>query len=322
MCDIGQKNEESAFAKNLKCEKSNELSIDVLKKLIDDVKGFKPLIAVVATEPLLYKPLFEFAEYAKSAGINFHLTTNGFLLPKFFKEVIDSGISSLSVSIDALGDLHDHIRGVKGTFKNAVSGLEQLVEYKNSRNSKIKTSLNCTIIKDNYNHLTEYYNYFSKFPLDFISFSHMNFITEKMACAHNQNAPEKFQVTPSCISAEQELTQIDYSALLNGIKNIKAQKSVPTFFVPELNTYETIKSYYTDHQKLMSKKKCLVPWFSSQIIASGDVIPLARCFNISFGNINDQSFNQIWDGEKIKHFRKILAKKKIFPACTRCCGIL
>jgi len=322
MCDVGQKNEETAFAKNLRCDTASELPLDILEKLVLEAAPYKPSIAVISTEPLLYRDLFSFARIVRSSGMPFHITSNGFLLPKFYNEIIDSGVDSLTISVDALGVLHDKIRGVSGTFARVIEGLNLLFDAAASRGSGPKVSLNCTITPDNYFAIYDLYRYFSKYPLSHISFSHLNFITEKMADIHNRVSPPIIHVGQSSLANADDLKKIDTDILFERSELISKNGSLPFFFTPRLATPGAVLKYYNDHSYIAGKNKCLVPWFSTQIIASGDVIPLTRCFNLKFGNIREQSFTAIWNGEKICAFRKMLREKKMYPACTRCCGVL
>lgn len=322
MCDVGQKNEETAFAKNLRCDASSELPLDVLEKFVREASFHKPSIAVISTEPLLYRDLFSLARMVKSFGMPFHITSNGFLLSKFYNEIIDAGVDSLTISVDALGALHDKIRGVPGTFSRIIEGLNLLFDASAARGSGPKVSLNCTITPDNYFAIYDLYRYFSKYPLSHISFSHLNFITAKMAEIHNRVSPSIIHVGQSSLADAADLKKIDTEVLFEQSKLIAESSSLPFFFTPRLSTPGEVGKYYNDHSYVAAKNKCLVPWFSTQIIASGDVIPLTRCFNLKFGNIREQSFSDIWNGEPIRAFRKMLRERKMYPACTRCCGVL
>lgn len=74
--------------------------------------------------------------------------------------------------------------------------------------------------------------------------------------------------------------------------------------------------------KIVDKKECRVPWQQAQFMANGDMIIMTRCFHKVMGNIQENSFEELWNGQKMKSFREELHKVKMFPACTRCCGVL
>jgi hypothetical protein len=53
-------------------------------------------------------------------------------------------------------------------------------------------------------------------------------------------------------------------------------------------------------------------------MADGEVIPYTRCYHVPLGNINEQPFLELWNGEKARAWRGDLRRHGRFPACTRC----
>jgi len=54
-----------------------------------------------------------------------------------------------------------------------------------------------------------------------------------------------------------------------------------------------------------------------RININGDVSPCAY-LKVSFGNLLDSSFEEIWNTEKMRSFRKKLLQNNLLPACRRC----
>src|SRR5215469_10420041 len=78
-------------------------------------------------EPLLRKDTFEVLRKANSQAFqNVVLQTNGLLLKKLHKEVNDSPITKVAVSVDGLEKTNDLIRGIHGYFGLALEGLRLL----------------------------------------------------------------------------------------------------------------------------------------------------------------------------------------------------
>jgi len=82
-------------------------------------------------EVFLYDGLFELLDHAAQKGIKVNITSNGTLLDKEkVKRLRDIGINTVTISLDAAdANLHDKIRGVKGTWKRAVKTLMLLQKY-------------------------------------------------------------------------------------------------------------------------------------------------------------------------------------------------
>jgi MoaA/NifB/PqqE/SkfB family radical SAM enzyme len=78
-------------------------------------------------EPLLRRDLFQIMQKADMAKFKrVTLQTNGLLLKKLNKEINDSPITKIAVSIDGLEASNDLIRGIKGYFKLAMEGIQLL----------------------------------------------------------------------------------------------------------------------------------------------------------------------------------------------------
>lgn len=78
-------------------------------------------------EPLLRRDFFEILEAMDSTPFSsIGVQTNGLLLKRFADKINASPLTHVSVSLDAVGDRNDEIRGVKGYFERAITGLELL----------------------------------------------------------------------------------------------------------------------------------------------------------------------------------------------------
>jgi MoaA/NifB/PqqE/SkfB family radical SAM enzyme len=78
-------------------------------------------------EPLLRRDLFQIMQQADMAKFKrVTLQTNGLLLKKLHREINESPISKIAVSIDGLEASNDVIRGIKGYFRLAMEGISLL----------------------------------------------------------------------------------------------------------------------------------------------------------------------------------------------------
>ena len=63
---------------------------------------------------------------------------------------------------------------------------------------------------------------------------------------------------------------------------------------------------------------CISPWEHVFISSSGNV---SVCCELgkSFGNLNDQSFESIWNGDELNEFRGKMAVGDYHDKCKTCC---
>jgi len=68
-----------------------------------------------------------------------------------------------------------------------------------------------------------------------------------------------------------------------------------------------------------TKSYCPLPWSHLHVGATGDVLPCCvGDWTKPLGNINKQSFDEIWQGDNINKIRKSLADDKKVPECSGC----
>jgi radical SAM protein with 4Fe4S-binding SPASM domain len=142
---------------------SAELMKKVFKETAENFKSKEITIAVTGGEPLLRQDLFEIMGYASSLGFKWGMVTNGFLVTEsVIEKMRNSGMKTIVVSIDGIGDLHDELRGVKGAYTQAINAIGLLAKEKFIQELQITT----VISKKNIHLLEEMYKEFSKLGID------------------------------------------------------------------------------------------------------------------------------------------------------------
>lgn len=130
-----------------KTAKGNELTTRQWKDIFSQFKaqGIKT-VAFSGGEPFLRQDIIELAQCVKDKGMEPVVVTNGYLLnEKKIEESVKAGIKSFSVSMDAVGDTFDQIRGVKGAFGKVLNSCEIISRYK--KQGSVKAYLYFTIMK-------------------------------------------------------------------------------------------------------------------------------------------------------------------------------
>jgi len=102
-----------------------ELTTEEALRVIDDLAQFGvPVILFSGGEPLLRRDLFQLIRYAQERGIRGVLSTNGTLVtPEVARQLQESGLSYVGVSIDGPEQVHDKFRGKKGAFRESLQGI-------------------------------------------------------------------------------------------------------------------------------------------------------------------------------------------------------
>jgi len=317
MCDVGLGNEEGTFYKNLSIDsKSHELDINVIKQIVDEVSEDKPLISFNSTEPLLYKHLSEAILYCSEKGLKTQISTGGYLLPNMAEELARAGLSRLSVSIDGVPSVHNAIRGRKDSFERDIEGIRKFFSASKKLNRETEIIVSSVISAMNYDSLESFVRVLENEPISQIKFVHMWYITNQMAYDQNTLYGELYPVSESCLSEDVNPCKIDINTLFTEIEKIKSHPKVQ--FLPWLDGVGLEKFYHQPNCYMQDNAKCLASWFIIQILADGRVIPLTRCHNESFGNVNEESFYEIWYGKRMEEWRKFIKNVGKMPVCKRC----
>jgi len=299
------------------------LPIALFKKLVDDVKAYRPAVYINITEPLLYGGLIEAIEYAVAQNLRCSVTTNGLLLEKFAHKLVEVGLSELWVSIDGPAEVHDYIRGVPGSFERAYKGME-IVIGKKSESGVNMPILGVGYCISNYNceHLVETAQIFKEAGVDRMVYNHLNFVDEHMAALHNEEYEQLFgTVRPSSIAAT-DAKEVDVDILTEQIKQLKRKYADFASFLPDIEAREEIETYYRSPSKFVISNRCRIAWKSTRIFSNGDVMIASRCgFSGIMGNVSDKSLIEIWNDKPYREFRKNISQVGATPACSRCCSI-
>lgn len=325
MCDVGQKNPDSMFYKNLIGEDGitkGDFPIERFESLMDEFKAFSPYVSITSTEPLLYSPLPRAIRAAKERGMGVNVTSNGLLLAKRYEELFESNLDSLTLSIDGPAEIHERIRGVPGAFDTILEGVNGLVELKRA-NGGGGPKINVNTVVSNLNQGT-LLRLMESLPLDGIdqvSFTLMSFCHKELADAHNELWGDKYPATQVCLEGDCDPFKVDPVELSHELREVRNRYGTKVYLPSDISP-QHLKQYFHRPMEFLDTRKCLFPWFTAQITASGELIGVTRCYPAQFGSVLDKPFLDLWNGEAIRAFRRDLRANGRFTACTRCEGVL
>jgi MoaA/NifB/PqqE/SkfB family radical SAM enzyme len=118
---------------------------DGLLKAVDEVHEYGAPLIIRGGEPLLYPRIMDLLAHIKSKGMSLSLETNGVLLKKHAESLVKLKIDHMIISVDGPEEIHDHVRGVKGTFAKLREGLQELEKHEDSYGYRIPRGITCTL---------------------------------------------------------------------------------------------------------------------------------------------------------------------------------
>ena len=306
-------------------EKLNILSFDKIKNLIDECESAHPYYELFGGEPLLYPQIFEVTDYIHKKNSKVDIATNGTLLEKNAEAIVDSGISRIWVSIDGNQEINDRQRG-KGVFNKAIGGIQKIKSVKKSHMPQI--GITTIVTPDNADKLAEnFFEVVSNCPIDHISIEFQNYATSKEYQEYKEFLKVNFGIhdvnaARGYIREIDEFSNIDCNTLekdMNRIKQYCEEKNIRMFHNPNVISENNYKNYFSANWKCMEgiRRRCPFVWIHAEVTAKGDVAICHTFYDLTFGNINEENFLDIWNNEKCQKYKRILRTEKM-PMCIAC----
>ncbi len=140
-------------------------SIDVL----DDLADFGvPAVLFSGGEPMIHPNFFDLAGYAVSRGLRVTISTNGTRIDRdAAARLKDLGVTYVGISLDGIGECHDHFRGRPGAFQRAVDA------FRHCRGAGQKVGLRLTLTKHTASQLPEILSFIETNDIPRVCFYHL-----------------------------------------------------------------------------------------------------------------------------------------------------
>ena len=300
-----------------------QLSLEEIKKFVDEMAPYSPNITLFGGEPMMYKNWTDAVKYIKSKGMRCNMVTNGTLMSVYAERIIESGIDEIILSLDGIEDVHDDTRNAVGTFEKLTQGVRDVANLRNERGlTTPHLNINTTLYETNYRDLNALVDIAEEIGADNINFHHLLFINQQMYDQHNQIFTENFnQITPDWAGfVWKELPDMDPEVLNQSIASIENRQSRVNISVYPNFTPEEIKQYYSgfEFESTSYKNRCMSLWMTAYVMPDGAVRPY-HTMNFSPGNIRDNGFMSIWNNDIYRNYRRLVKNRKRFPVCAKGC---
>jgi MoaA/NifB/PqqE/SkfB family radical SAM enzyme len=292
---------------NLRCEMCNcwrgiydykkTLDTEGAKKVIDILKeNGVSILSLTGGEPLMRKDILEIIDYACRKLDFVRLQTNGVLLnEKIIEALITSGLDSIWLSIDGIGKTHDTIRGKEGTFKQIERNIKVLNEIKEKRRSDTPYLVTNTVV--NRFNIHEIYRIASWGVAQGVKEMMFNFVGgfEKSA---------QFCSREKIINIKEE----ELKKSLKAVKALAKLSKTRVFIDPAIIRGSSYRG---------ERNNCILLWTNLMINPYGELIPCGMLDNFPVGSLIEQSFQDVWNGAKMRYFRREVLRG--MDVCRTCC---
>jgi MoaA/NifB/PqqE/SkfB family radical SAM enzyme len=294
----------------------DELSLSDWKKIADisfDV-GIRN-IELFGGDVLLRKDiLIPLIRYLKEKKFVIHMPTNSNLLDETTaRNLVETQVDFLYLSTDGIEDIHDGIRGVKGTFNNVKRAVAYLANAR-GKAQKPKLICNTTISKYNIDYLEDIAAFASTAGYDDIFFEYVGEMTQE----HIENSMiEGLKPTPYYVrQGDSVLINKEQAATLK-----KRLRKIRDFYLNKklgvlIINVETL-SERDFYMGTIPNHNCYVERREITVDPYGNVAACLFINNYILGNILKDDFSNIWNNEAHLKFRKYQNSGKL-AMCNHC----
>lgn len=271
-----------------------DLIIHNLKDL--SAKGLKSVIYAGEGEPLLHKNAGEIINSTREFGIDVALSTNGVLLNSDFSENCLKSLTWVRFSVAGIKeDTYKNIHQCKNEdLRKVLNNIQNAVEVKKKQKLSTTLGVQLVLLPENQREVIQMAKEFRKIGVDYF--------TIKPFSKHPQSNHD---------------VQIDYRELSELEQQLKQEETTE------------YKIYYRAHamEKLCQKrdyKQCLALPFMVYIDAKGNIWPCVVFMGkqeLSYGNLYNNSFIEIWNGEKRKEIIEYFNQMDLEKNCRQLCRL-
>jgi MoaA/NifB/PqqE/SkfB family radical SAM enzyme len=289
------------------------LSIKTNEKLglIEDFARWNSHGSVVFTGGETIRKTDEFfllSKKCKDLGLSCAANTNATLINSIdiVRRLIDHGPRYLVISLDSIHEnVHDNMRGVKGTYNNVLSAIQMLVNEKKAHpETHLHIITNSIIMDSNYGDLPEYIEFARSLGIDGVMFQMLSRTFWKQ--------------TPNDYAFDNYFPK-DKSSFKNTVDKIIDRYSKDQFVVTNTMDFQYMKMY-VDNPDFLIEPVCASHEKNIMVDSYGDVF---LCFSMReflegqcLGNIRQNSLKDMWTSELASKAREAMSQ------CRRNCGML
>ncbi len=257
------------------------LSLEVVRRALADMGrlGVKSVMFAGEGEPMLHKDIHEMVAAAAAAGIDTSMTTNATVVSDAFVEKALPLMSWIKVSLNAgTAETYAQIHRTKARdFDEVVANLKRLVAVRRSGKTRCTLGAQILLLPENAHEVVT----LTRLCRDEIG---LDYLVVKPYSQHASSVTQTYR-------------DLDYSGYLSLQGSLAGESNEHFQVVFRSNTMKK----HTEAEQGRYPRCLSTPAFWAYVMATGAVYGCSAYLldpRFEYGNLNEQGFQDIWEGEK------------------------
>lgn len=256
----------------------------------------------LGAEPLLNRHLDEILELLGDYPyVHTTMTTNGLTLSKKTTDLlVENRYKEITVSIDgATKETFESIR-VKGKFNQLIRNLERLQAIKQEKGSPYpRLKINFAMMKRNIHELPQFVEMIRQLGAEQVRFQYFMITHDSL--------------TDECLWFDKERSNQYLSEALRKCEEYGIPVDAPPLFSDERKN---------GGEKRLRTQRCHWPWKGILIDSDGNALPCCQWKGAFLGNVKEQGFQAVWNGEGYKQLRRDWITGDLNEHCKNCSALM
>jgi radical SAM protein with 4Fe4S-binding SPASM domain len=274
-----------------------DIGKDVMTSSLQNMSevGVKSVMFAGEGEPLLHKDIGFFVQSAKKHGMDVSITTNGSMFNSEKREECLPSLSWIRFSVDAgnpksYSQIH---RTSKSNFDRVLQNIHESIKFKEKNKLDTTIGIQSLVLPQNIAEISELTKIAKEIGVDNIQIK---------PYSHHPGSSNNFVIAPQ-----------EYNKLESQLAEFESE-DFKVFF-----RRATIERLQED----VTYSKCYGLSFFALIDSKGNVIPCNLFhdnLNFTYGNLHENTFKEIWEGERRKEVLEKLEKRGVAD-CRKGCRL-
>lgn len=309
----------------IELKKEGDLSIDIIKEILQKTKDVKASLYLWGGEPTLYAHWDELVDLLVEDPRETVMCTNGVAIQGQIESFLKiSENLTVLFSIEGSEEIHNNLRG-KGTYTKIMGNLNRLLDLQRSGAYKGNVSVEAVISDGLIPQLYDFCEHYEAMGIDSLFLNFPWYIPEAVANDMDEYFESKYGWMQTNKGKGNSWHSFDFRISNSMVDELKAQVqrildrkwNIRIRFHPDLNGEELNAFIDGDARPAQGKTRCLGISSRIDLLPNGTVTPCKKFPEFKVGNMKGKTLEEVWNGEDYRKFREA-HNNELMSICSKC----